>query len=278
MATVYIRGNGNDTTGAGTLGNPWLTISKAVTSSTAGDTIVCIGGAGDFTLANQTFSSSRIIEAYPGTTPVFDGGGAIRQWQTSATISITGLTFTDAQTDFQGLMKGNFAGAILNLTNCIFHGVLCDVPPYYSLFGAAAATAYNIVGCLIYDITRNSGAAPFAGLFSDSYGPLTIAFHNNTVYSNELAANTVCFGCSPNNTFTLELKNNIIWNANGTDVVWDTNALEVVTGSNNLILGYSTNKPTLADQLATDPLFVDAASANFNLRPTSPAIDVGVII
>jgi hypothetical protein len=30
--------------------------------------------------------------------------------------------------------------------------------------------------------------------------------------------------------------------------------------------------------ITTDPLFVDAANSNFNLRPTSPCIDTGVII
>lgn len=38
-STIYIAPTGNDTTGTGTTGAPYLTLTKAITAATAGDTV-----------------------------------------------------------------------------------------------------------------------------------------------------------------------------------------------------------------------------------------------
>jgi len=43
-STYYLDPNGNDTTGNGSIGNPWFTITKAVTAMAAGDTTYLRGG------------------------------------------------------------------------------------------------------------------------------------------------------------------------------------------------------------------------------------------
>jgi parallel beta-helix repeat protein len=40
MATYYVRKTGNNTTGTGTTGNPWLTIAKGHSVATSGDTLI----------------------------------------------------------------------------------------------------------------------------------------------------------------------------------------------------------------------------------------------
>ncbi len=53
MATYYVRKAGNDTTGDGSTGNPWLTLSKAMTVIAAGDTV----NVGDGTYEENTAGS-----------------------------------------------------------------------------------------------------------------------------------------------------------------------------------------------------------------------------
>lgn len=56
-ATFYVRTNGNDSTGDGSTGNPWRTLSRGVTGASSGDTIMV--GSGDFaehTAVNKSLS------------------------------------------------------------------------------------------------------------------------------------------------------------------------------------------------------------------------------
>jgi hypothetical protein len=41
---------------------------------------------------------------------------------------------------------------------------------------------------------------------------------------------------------------------------------------------YGTDVPTSTFSIASDPLFVDPANGNFNLRPSSPCIDTGTLV
>jgi len=53
MATYYVRTTGNDSTGTGATGAPWLTLTKALASVSAGDTVLI----GDGTYAESNFWS-----------------------------------------------------------------------------------------------------------------------------------------------------------------------------------------------------------------------------
>src|SRR3989442_13599910 len=62
MTTRYVATTGSDTTGNGTSGNPYATISKAATVAVAGDTITVADGTynGNFTTNPSGTSGSRI--------------------------------------------------------------------------------------------------------------------------------------------------------------------------------------------------------------------------
>lgn len=62
-ASFYIAKTGNDTTGDGSIGNPWLTIQKGVTTALAGDSVLVATGVYDenVTTARNGTSGSRII-------------------------------------------------------------------------------------------------------------------------------------------------------------------------------------------------------------------------
>jgi len=75
MPTYYINADtGNDSTGTGTSGAPWKTISKAHTSAAAGDTIICQDSVAAYTWGNQTFTKGLTIQGQRdnGSGAVFD--------------------------------------------------------------------------------------------------------------------------------------------------------------------------------------------------------------
>lgn len=71
--TVYIATTGNDTTGDGTIGNPWRTFNRAVPTLTPGMQLLARGGTYDETLQNlipsgTSWTNKVRIAAYPGET------------------------------------------------------------------------------------------------------------------------------------------------------------------------------------------------------------------
>ena len=79
--TYYLSPSGSDTTGDGSIGNPWFSLNKAWQSVVAGDTVYMRGGTYAYTTQqvmqgkNGTSSSNMInLFAYPGETPVISKG------------------------------------------------------------------------------------------------------------------------------------------------------------------------------------------------------------
>lgn len=83
MATYYISPTGNDITGSGTIGSPWVSLTKVWTVVAAGDTVYLRGGT--YTLSTQWYlngtsgtAGNRInILAYPGESPVITRASSI---------------------------------------------------------------------------------------------------------------------------------------------------------------------------------------------------------
>ena len=81
-ATYYVKTTGNDTTGDGSNGNPWLTVPKGLRSLSAGDTLnICAG--------------SYTISGVYGNVATDKYGGGAASWATATTIkNCDGDTFT----------------------------------------------------------------------------------------------------------------------------------------------------------------------------------------
>ncbi|MEZ5966789.1 MAG: FG-GAP-like repeat-containing protein [Planctomycetota bacterium] len=80
-AQIHVSTTGNDTTGDGSVGNPYLTITRAMTGAPAGSTIQL--GAGTFGLAEQvefTTTPFTLVGAGMGTTILKPHATAIRQY------------------------------------------------------------------------------------------------------------------------------------------------------------------------------------------------------
>lgn len=286
MATYYISPTGNDSTGAGTQVSPWATISKAVSSSSSGDTISCL--AGTYTWVNQLFSDVRnIIGASPVTT-IFDAGAAAVSWTNRSILSISNLTFqNNVHTGFNYPFESDNinSNTSVQFTNCILTGMTVGGSGYGSIINAdTAINTLTLIGCLVYGCATTAGEGSIITA-SGGTSSITVILANSTFYSNIAAADTlsiIAVGLfAPVTTSTVSYTNNIFYNANGTPKNW-VNSLGgtgggTVAGSNNDVIGYS-GTPSLPNQLSTDPLFVDPINANFNLRPTSPCIGAGTMI
>jgi len=115
---------------------------------------------------------------------------------------------------------------------------------------------------------------------------------NNTFYNNAVSGSFVGeIGNYSTNTGSanIQIRNNIIYNkgANYKFSIWHNLASTHVISnnlyfdfkpSNNAANSFTTANLTAADVNGTDPLFVNATSANFALQATSPAINKGIPI
>lgn len=278
MATYYISPIGNDSSGAGTQVSPWQTISKAVSSSTTGDTILCDSANGNNTFASQVFGSARTINSYGGGTAVFDGGASQVRWRADGNLSISNLKFQNALggANSAGIFDCN--GGNFTYSNCIFSGLQGGGAFSFSIFTANFSTGnHSYSTCLLQNLSKLV-SAPSTDAVWFANNTMNVTLTDCTLYSNISSSDTPgLLECIFGHMGTVTLTNSIFYNANGSSVFFSENGPPTYAGSNNDILGYSTT-PSLPNQLSTDPLFVDAANSNFNLRPTSPCIAAGTAL
>lgn len=276
MATYYISPTGNDVTGTGTSGNPWQTISKAFTSSAAGDTIFCLPGT--YTWVTQNFTTQRTIQCETAGGAIFDGAGVGRQWTWGAGLTLVNLRFqnsTMAVVQDSFFRPNNAVGATtLTLTSITFQ----TLTMYQEIVGVNGTPLTLVTtGCLFNDIARVV-LGNYQRIFN-LRGAVSASISNCTVYfatwtTSVLAAIFDTFGT----TLTITMKNTILRNASGNVVTWMVNPGTVTYAVSYNCFNNITGAPTNSNGITSDPLFIDEVGGNFNLRQTSPCIDAGTLI
>jgi parallel beta-helix repeat protein len=193
MTTRYVRKTGDDTTGDGTTGTPWLTIHKGLTSISAGDTLLIGDGtyeensASGYLMVNQSFASVTTVRSESGSAAaviVTNASGTSYNTLISTAggkITFEDITFTmKVNTGDQGALRIARANTIV-FNRCIFR----------SLSGAALRYGLYIVdtgGLTITNVTCNdctftsTGGTNGNGCFvSKGAGTVSnIAFNNCT--------------------------------------------------------------------------------------------------
>lgn len=278
MATYYINADtGNDTTGDGSESTPWLTISKAHTEASGGDTIVVEDATATYTFSNLTFTKNLTIqgESDDASGAVFDAANASVRWKTTAAdieITFQKLTF---QNGFNNIVfyvqssNGDFT-----FESCIFdlkiRGIYTSSCQMFSTGNLNANITLD--GCLIKNCEKHDGSDSIA-IFGNTggYAGNTFEILNTTIYPHT-DLDEIIEQLSQAMTFTWT---NTIVNCQA--------ATDYVTGSVTSDATYScfynvTSNPTGTGVITSDPLLVDADNDNFNLRPTSPCIDTGVLV
>ena len=131
MATYYINADtGNDSTGDGSSGSPWLLLSKAHTEAASGDTIICQDSTATYAFTNQIFTKDLTVEGeqVDASGAVFDGNNAEVYWvHDSVDLILSKLTFTNANAADQSCLLGSngaTTGASLSISQCVFHNLV----------------------------------------------------------------------------------------------------------------------------------------------------------
>lgn len=302
MATYYINADtGNDTTGDGSIGNPWLTIAKAYTSSSTGDTIVLQDATAHYTVSSAT----RAGRTYEGESDdasgaVIDGGG------TQVSFTLTGYDTTYRNITFTNFLNTTaciFIIASLNVftfENCVFRDLQFAASYTFGLFGNSNGTTpwgtLNLVNCL-FDNCYTAAVptnGPFVG-FRSSTSSTTLYVTGCTVYipvppSGKYAPD--CFDSSNPGygTQNKHYKNTIFENVGGGTFNIESALCYGNTAftlrhccRHNVGVGGHPSYPAAAPTdttgtITSDPLLIDPANDNFNLQEASPCMDTGTLV
>ena len=167
MATYYVRKGGNDTTGDGSTGNPWLTLGKALTIAVATDTVnmgdgtYVEGGAGSYLAISKNLADWLTIQAENGATGAVtitgngSGSGNVLITGTTSHVRFKYLTFGMAAGSGNSAFRINAAANNLDFEYCTFTPIAGANAVFYVVTSSFAWASTAFTGC-----TFNAPATP----------------------------------------------------------------------------------------------------------------------
>lgn len=311
MADIYINADsGNDSTGTGASGAPYLTVEKGITESSSGDSVILQKADNVYDMVTDNLNHSLTIKADTDGTDamgnqlyadvILDGGNSAVKWE----IRSSGVTMNYENLTFQNIIPNAATDPIFtvysvtnqtstsNFTNCDFRDIQISsgTTSGNGLRGGLVgndtivATNFSVTfdGCNLSGI---KGYEPFesgiTGLFSfDSTTNSTFTLNNSVVRLDGLAANdedvAYLFAWRNGGTSTLTVKNTIIIGNEST--AWNRGTSLATEDVDYVALPNITGKPSITNEITDDPLVVDSVNGVMFLRPGSPCFSSGVSV
>lgn len=298
MATIYLNADtGNDSTGSGTSGSPWKTISKAHTSGSSGDTVILQESTAAYTFSTQAFTKNLTIQGQyrPAVNTstgawgtinnlskscTLDGSAAKVKWSGAVTLDLVDLVVTNAKDGVSSQQGIFYQITDMSFTRCVFHAITSTstTGKRGSLIELNSTTPCSITACIFYDFT-------FSG---STYSPIVAG---NTQNAELEMYHSIVYGCpsvfnfEDTSSHYLDVRNNI-FEGDGTRTAGRIHS----GGTNNGVTfsynnyynftGLGTGSTGVADggnNWTTDPLFQSPANADFRLQSSSPVRTTDVL-
>lgn len=130
MAIYYINSvSGNDTTGTGAAGAPWLTMSKAHTSSATGDTIILQPASAVYTFPDLAIGKSLTWRAASIGDAIVDGTAGAASWTLGVySLTLENLIFQNVTTSALAMFYApSTASRAILFKNCRFKNIILNV-------------------------------------------------------------------------------------------------------------------------------------------------------
>ena len=303
MATIYVATTGNDSSGNGSEGSPYLTISKAWAISSSADTIivndsgtytVVEGGANQITTASGQLKTGLTIKAADGHSPIFDGGGSatycMKCWNSWVIQGLTFRNFDDGTSTGRlgGVIQQYFSNNDGTVLDCVFYN--CTGPAV--TFGKAGSnvsrnTIYNMHAHTAIDLKLGVSHANNNLIYNCSGQAIKAnqgsADHNTVHQAPRHASFNTTSSYRNYSIFAKHAKFNIVTDANvniaGLYAV-TTSTYNCVSGSadldgaDNSPTNYAGNAPGTGD-IQSDPVYVNkdfSSSPDYRLQLDSPCL------
>lgn len=287
-STYYINADsGNDSTGDGSSGSPWLTLSKAHTSASSGDTVVAQASSASYTWTAQTFSKTLTLtgESSDVSNQIFDQGATAAN--TSWDLGSNGYTVTVENIRFYNsagtvacfyVPSGSGATGTVIFNNCEFKDILLPSGTRTNLFASTSNWTNKIFTltlnrCLFDDIRGQSGVTT-ACIFEAYSGPLSEMNLNNCTFVFRENGTEKLDTIFDTGQGTLNMDYTIFDNQRGSSLTWGTDAFATESLTDTHIYGI-TGYPTLGSgSTALDPQLVDTINGNYEISPESHLMEL----
>jgi hypothetical protein len=188
--SYYVATNGNDSTGNGSIGSPWLTIQKALDTVPLTGSIVNVRAGTYVASGNQTIysragnpSNPVTVQAYPGEKAIIDqsrfivlNGGGIR---------LRNFEIRNAPASVANGVKIEGASCDIEVVGCIIHGASKTGLLIYGTAGASNSCArIQVWNCVIYSNGSFSSGMDDHGIYWGTANGTGNVMANCLLYNN----------------------------------------------------------------------------------------------
>lgn len=308
MASYYVSWDtGNDGNAGTSAGSPFKTVDKGLSVLATNDTLYIAASTTAYTWTNRTIPAGVSIIGSVKPNPVngsyvkISAAGASVYWYFLGSYTLQNLWLDNViNTAYTGIIYLNRSATgviVANYTDCIIsnlagasstagRGGILNGGGSVSSYTATSIT-FNITNCLFKNIESYNSASAGCLFVQNSGTAFTFNLNGCTWYQGTptLTALDAIVGDYSVDLSTVNINNMALVNDSGTNL-----AIHGAYGATSMSAWYdftmqgstytniTTTNGTITNSTNADAQFIDPASNDFRLKPTSPAIDRGIII